>query len=84
MKTLAVSIVLLGVALTSGLALSGGLDVTGAIILALIILMGALVVAVARKSGAGSVQPATCETCGGLLSPNAPYCKHCGASTAKA
>ena len=81
MRSLAVAIVLLGIALTSGLALSGGLDTTGAVILLLIFVMGALAVAVVRKSGAGSVQPATCDSCGGVMSPNAPYCKHCGAAT---
>ena len=26
------------------------------------------------------VAPATCPNCGGLISPNAPYCKHCKAT----
>ena len=25
------------------------------------------------------VAPATCANCGGVISPNAPYCKHCKA-----
>lgn len=79
MTQVAVAIVLLGFALTVGLAVAGGLDVTGAVILALVVAVGLLVIAVARKSGAGAVQPAECSTCKGLVSPNAPYCKHCGA-----
>ena len=80
MRSAAVGIVLLGLAVTTGLALSGGLDLTGGIILALIFVMGALAVAVARRSTSGAVQPARCDSCDGLVSPNAPYCKHCGAS----
>ena len=25
------------------------------------------------------VEPAVCPSCGGVVSPNAPYCKHCKA-----
>lgn len=79
MSAAAIAIVVLGLALASGLAVAAGLDTTGAIILGLLFGMGLLAVAVARKSGVGSVRPAECAECGGLLSPNAPYCKHCGA-----
>ena len=79
MKTVAVAIVLLGIGLVTGLAVAGGLDMTGAIILVLVFAMGALSIAVARRSTTGVVQPAECPSCRGVVSPNAPYCKHCGA-----
>ena len=79
MKSAAVAIFVLGIALVLGLALASGVDATGGVILALIVVLGALGIAVARKSATGAVQPAECPSCGGLVSPNAPYCKHCGA-----
>ncbi len=79
MRSVAVAIVLLGVALSVGLALSGGLDVTGAVILTLLVAMGGLAIAVVARSRTDEVKPAECPSCGGLVSPNAPYCKHCGA-----
>ena len=80
MSAAAIAIVVLGLAVATGLAVAVGLDTTGAIILGLLFGMGLLAVAVVRKSDAGSVHPAQCPECGGLLSPNAPYCKHCGAA----
>ena len=79
LRAAAVAIVLLGLALSAGLAVAGGLDGTGAIILASVVGVGALTIAVARRSGSGVVSPAECRACGGLVSPNASYCKHCGA-----
>ncbi|MBW3594814.1 MAG: hypothetical protein KY391_04480, partial [Actinobacteria bacterium] len=55
------------------------LDAAGGVILVLVFGVGALTIAVARKSGSGAVTPAECPACNGLISPNAPYCKHCGA-----
>ena len=57
-----------------------GFDVAGLSILGTLVAVGILAVAVARKSEAGDsdVGPVACEACGGLISPNAPYCKHCG------
>ena len=48
------------------------------VILGFIVLFGALAIAVADKARSGAVQPASCPECGGLISPNAPHCKHCG------
>lgn len=62
-----------------GLGVAGGLDTQGMTILFLVIAAGVLAVAVARRAEGGFVEPATCTNCGGLVSPNAPYCKHCGA-----
>jgi len=79
MRNAAIAIVLLGLALSLGLALVVGLDVMGAVILLVLAGTGALAIAVSRKSATGAVNPAECASCGGLISPNAPYCKHCGA-----
>ena len=79
MRSAAVAIVLLGIALVTGMAIAAGLDPPGMVILAFIFALGALAIAVARKSATGAVHPAECPSCGGLVSPNAPYCKHCGA-----
>jgi len=79
MRTAVIVIVVLGFGLTGALALIRGLDLAGAIIFASVIATGTLAIAIARKAGGGSVAPAECRACGGLVSPNAPYCKHCGA-----
>ena len=55
-----------------------GFDVTSVTILVAIALVGALAVAATNRSSQGLTGPATCEECGGVISPNAPYCKHCG------
>lgn len=55
-----------------------GLDVAALSILATLIALGVLAIVIARKSENDTIGPATCPACGGLMSPNAPYCKHCG------
>ena len=60
------------------LGLGLGFDSTSLIILGFIALFGALAVSVADRAKRGTVQPAVCPSCGGLISPNAPHCKHCG------
>ena len=71
-------LVALGLIATTAAGIAVGLDTTLVIILAFIALFGLLAVAVARKARAGGVSPALCAACGGVMSPNAPYCKHCG------
>ncbi len=78
MRAIAIAIVLLGLALSGGLAVAGGLDLTGAIILAFVVAIGVLAIAVVKRSTTRTVRPGECPACGGLVSPNAPYCKHCG------
>ena len=60
------------------LGLGVGFDAPALAILATMIALGVLAIVIARKSEGGAVGPATCSSCGGLMSPNAPYCKHCG------
>jgi hypothetical protein len=67
-----------GVTLAVFLALRAGLDPLGATLLALILALGALVVAIARRLSEGRVRPRYCPRCGGVISSHAPYCKHCG------
>jgi hypothetical protein len=74
-----IAIVVAGFVAVGFAAVTSGVDVTAIVILALIGVLGGLAVSVARKSRSGAVKPATCGACGGLNSPNAPYCKHCGA-----
>ena len=79
MNAAAVAIVAAGIALTTAIGATAGFGVVTLIMLVLIIAFGVLAVAIVRRSGTGAVGPATCTQCGGLISPNAPFCKHCGA-----
>lgn len=56
-----------------------GFDAAAVAILVTLVALGILAIVVARRSEAGATGPATCSSCGGLMSPTAPYCKHCGA-----
>lgn len=60
------------------LGIGVGFDIAAISILGTMIALGALAIAIARKSESNAIGPATCSACGGLMSPNAPYCKHCG------
>jgi hypothetical protein len=71
-------LVVLGVIAMILLGIGTGFDTGALIIIGFIALFGGLAIAVARKARTGAVAPATCASCGGLISPNAPYCKHCG------
>lgn len=78
MTALVLTLVGVAIAVAVVLAVVGGLDLLGLLLLVLIVAVGALGVAVARRGEKGRVAPAQCESCGGLLSPHAPFCKHCG------
>ena len=71
-----------GITLVLILGFSQGFDATGVVLLALILGVGALSIAVTRKSDRGAIAPGRCENCGGLISRNAPFCKHCGEAVA--
>lgn len=68
----------LGVLAAVLLGLGVGFDRGAYVILSAIIAFGLLTIAVARKAQTGAVRPDKCPHCGGVISPNAPYCKHCG------
>lgn len=78
MKTAVISLVLLGIGLAFGLGMARGFDGTAVVIFGFIVGAGLLGIAVVNKWGEGGVQPATCEQCGGVISPNSSNCKHCG------
>jgi F0F1-type ATP synthase assembly protein I len=78
MSAAATALVVAGVVLAVVLAARSGLDPLGAVLLSLIVGLGALVIAIARRASRGSVAPERCSRCGGLVSAHAPYCKHCG------
>lgn len=75
-------IVAAGVTLVLLAGVTRGFDTASLSILAGIVVLGGLAIAVARRAGTGIVGPGRCDGCGGLISPNAPVCKHCGAATA--
>lgn len=70
-------LVAVGVMASVGAAIPAGLDATSAGMLVAIVVVGAAAIAGTRKMG--RVQPGRCDECGGVVSLNAPYCKHCGA-----
>jgi len=61
-------------------AIAKGFDGVGIALVTSIVVFGGLTVLLLRRAGAGDVRPATCKECGGLISRDAPYCKHCGGS----
>lgn len=73
-------VVVAGIAGAILLGIGVGIDATGLVILASIVLVGALAIWTALKVKARAVSPGGCPECGGLISPNAPHCKHCGAT----
>ena len=74
-----VAIVAGGVGFALWVGARRGFDPVSLMILAGIVALGALAIAAARRAGAGLVGPDHCGGCGGLISANAPVCKHCGA-----
>ena len=79
MKKITAAIVVAGIAVALALGVSQGFDPTSVTILVLIVVVGGISIAVADRSERGAAGPAHCDACGGVLSPNAPFCKHCGA-----
>lgn len=79
MKGFVIGIVVAASAAVIALSIGEGVDAMGALILVLIALTGVVSIALVRKAARGSVAPAQCRRCGGLVSADAPYCKHCGA-----
>ena len=71
-------LVVAGVALALTYA-RGGFDTRAWVLFALLLFQGGLAIAAMWTSRRGKVGPRQCEACGGLVSRNAPYCKHCGA-----
>jgi uncharacterized protein YqgC (DUF456 family) len=81
MKLAITALVVIGIALSLYAGLHAGFDATSVALVALIAAVGILAVAVVRKWESGTIGPGKCASCGGLISPNAPLCKHCGGAT---
>jgi len=79
MSTAVTVLVLVAIAFVVSVGFAAGLDAYSAVILGLILGFGALVLAIARRSRSGAIGPGRCRACDGVISPNAPFCKHCGA-----
>jgi hypothetical protein len=73
------TVVVAGLALAAAVGASGGLDALGLVLLAGMVLIGALGIAAARRVGSARIGPRRCQSCVGVNSANAPFCKHCGA-----
>lgn len=78
MRAATVAFVAVGLALALALGVDQGFDTTSITILVLIALVGALAIAAAGKFEGQRVTPGRCAECNGVISRNAPYCKHCG------
>ena len=76
-------VVVAGLAAVAALAAANGLDAMGTIIAAVAVALGLLALGAAAKVKTGAVAPGRCDECGGLIARSAPYCKHCGARTAR-
>ena len=79
MTAVARIIVFAGFLAVAALALAAGIDATGILIVAFVLAAGGIALAVVKKTESGVIWPARCPHCGGVISPNAPYCKHCAA-----
>lgn len=74
------AVVVLGLTLAVVTGLNYGFDSTAVVYLALMVGVGGLAIAIAGRSEKRAAGPARCPECNGLVSPNAPYCKHCNAT----
>lgn len=72
------AIVVAGLVMALVLGYRIGFDLTALVILSILVVVGAVAVVVARRSEARASGPVICASCQGPISPNAPYCKHCG------
>ena len=80
MSVVAVAIIVSGVLVAGALGFAAGFDPVGIVIFSFILLFAALGLAAVAKFRSRSVSPVPCRGCGKAISPNAPFCKHCGAS----
>jgi hypothetical protein len=71
--------ILVAVVVAAVFGIAAGLDTVALILLAVICAFGALSIAITRRMRTGGIGPVICAECGGAISPNAPYCKHCNA-----
>ena len=72
-------IVVAGIVLAVAVGVSGEFDAVALGIFVVMVLVGTVGIAAARRASRGTVGPLRCSRCAGVNSPNAPFCKHCGA-----
>ncbi len=82
LKVVVTAFIGVGIALAFLFGLVRGFDAVAVAIFVAIVAAGILGIAIVNKWGRGAVIPAQCGECGGVISPHAPYCKHCGAPVA--
>lgn len=74
----AVAVVLGGSIVALILGLAAGMDGLAILLFGFVLGAGMLVIAAVNRMSSGAITPGHCAECGGLISSNAPYCKHCG------
>lgn len=78
MKPFAAAVFVAGVAFAGMVAAAGGQY--GAVEVVVLTFIAALaLIGLKMLFRSKEVEPATCPSCGGTVSPSAPYCKHCNA-----
>ena len=80
MTLVVTSFIVIALAVAASLGIAAGLDPVALILLAVICAFGLLSIAITRRMRTGAIGPVICTECGGAISPNAPYCKHCNAA----
>lgn len=77
MKALAAAIFVAGVGFAGFVTAAGGnYGIVEVAVLSVIV--GFAVLGLAALARSGAARPAVCDACGGVVSPSAPSCKHCG------
>ncbi len=78
MKAAAAAIFVAGVAFVGAIAAAGAqYGAVEVVILTFVLALAGVGLSMLLRSN--HVAPGTCPECGGVVSPNAPYCKHCKA-----
>ncbi len=83
MRVVVVAIVVAGIAFALALTINGKVSTASVVTLVFLLAAGAFALGVARRSTSSSVGPAVCHECGGVISPHAPSCKHCGVAVSR-
>ena len=79
MKAAAAAIFVAGIGFVAALTAAGArYGLVELVILSFVLVVAAVGLSMLIRSK--RVAPATCPNCAGVVSPNAPYCKHCKAS----
>jgi hypothetical protein len=79
MTTAVTGFIFVAIVVAAVFGIAAGLDPVALILFAVICAFGALSIAITRRMRSGRIGPVVCADCGGAISANAPYCKHCNA-----